>query len=210
MGDIVPLVVSFPELLEPVELVTEVIWIREESEDASQGVAVWVPPERIHERAKLAELARAANEAPIVPAYRVLLVEDNALVAATYSSALWRLSSDGPGIAGLSVATASDGNEALSRLRVRPPIDLVITDIFMPTMTGFALLEQMRADPLLAQIPIIVISGCGPGERDRAMSLGAKFFLKKPVKYQDIVATVGALLGATKRQGKMAAMAGSP
>jgi uncharacterized protein (TIGR02266 family) len=211
VGDVVSLVVSFPELLEPVELVTEVVWIRPEGKGGPQGVALWVPPERVHERGKLAELARAAGEAAAQghPAYRVLLVEDNSLVAAMYTSALRRLSSTS-GLAGFSIEVANDGSEALHRLRGRPPIDLVITDVYMPLMTGYALLEEMRADSRLVRIPVIVISGCGDSERERLTELGANFFLQKPVRHQDIVATVRTLLTAATKPDKEETAAKAP
>jgi uncharacterized protein (TIGR02266 family) len=199
-GDLVSLVVSFPELLEPVELVTEVVWIRRAGGREPQGVALWVPPERVHDRGRLAELSRAAAEAVAVsqPAYRILLVEDNSLVASMYKSALRRLSVSS-GLSGLSVETASDGTQGLQRLRSDPPIDLVITDVYMPVMTGFTLLEKMRADPEMSGIPVIVISGCGAGEREHLAQLGADFFLEKPVNYADIVGTVRALLSVASR-----------
>jgi CheY-like chemotaxis protein/Tfp pilus assembly protein PilZ len=195
VGAVVPLVVSFPELLEPVELVTEVIRVRAEGPEGPAGVALWVPPERTHERGKLQALAHAAAEAAKAdhPPYRVLLVEDNALVAAMYTSALRRLSSVG-GLGGVVIEVAHDGREALDRLFSRPPIDLVITDLFMPLMSGDELVERMRGDSRTEETPVIVISSCGPEERDRITQLGANFFLSKPVKYQDIVATVRALL----------------
>jgi len=202
VGAVVPLVVSFPEMLEPVELITEVIWVRAEGPEGPAGVALWVPPERTHERGKLRALARTASEAASVghPTYRVLLVEDNALVAAMYTSALRRLSTVG-GLGSIIIEVAHDGREALDRLFDRPPIDLVITDLFMPLMSGDELVERMRGDSRTDETPVIVISSCGPEERDRVTQLGANFFLSKPVKYQDIVATVRALLALPRTPG---------
>jgi CheY-like chemotaxis protein len=121
-------------------------------------------------------------------------------VASMYKSALRRLSVSS-GLSGLSVETAGDGTQALERLRADPSIDLVITDVYMPLMTGFTLLEKMRADPRTSETPVIVISGCGAGEREHLARLGADFFLEKPVNYEDIVRTVRALLSVTSRPG---------
>ncbi len=199
-GERVTLLLSFPQLLEPVELGVEVVWKRSGSGDQPSGVAVWVPPDRAEDRGKLEQLTLAATAAAETfhPAYRVLLVEDNSLVAAMYTSALRRLSAS-DGLAGLAVEVATDGNEAFARMLAKPAIDLVITDVYMPVMSGFALVEKIRSEPRLAATPIIVISSGGAEERERVSRLGANFFLQKPVKYQDIVATVRALLTATGR-----------
>jgi CheY-like chemotaxis protein len=86
-------------------------------------------------------------------------------------------------------------------LLAQPPIDLIITDVYMPVMSGFALVEKVRAEPRLRHLPIIVISSAGDEERERVSKLGANFFLQKPVKYQDIVTTVRALLRAGPQPG---------
>ncbi len=200
LGERVTLLLSFPELLEPVELEAEVTRVRPGRPDQPAGVAVWVPPDREEDRRKLEALTRAAAAAAEQhhPAYRVLLVEDNSLVAAMYTSALRRFCNT-DGIAGLSVELAANGNEAFARLTAQPPIDLVITDVYMPIMSGFALVEKIRSEPRLADLPVVVISSGGAEERDRLNRLGANFFLQKPVKYQDIVATVRALLRAGGR-----------
>jgi uncharacterized protein (TIGR02266 family) len=82
LGDRVTLVVSFPQLLEPVELVVEVVRKRAGALGAPAGVAVRVPDDRGDDREKLEEVARriGAPRGP-EPTFRVLLVEDNALVA---------------------------------------------------------------------------------------------------------------------------------
>jgi len=202
IGDRVTLLISFPELLEPAELEVEVVRIRRGGPGQVAGVAVWIPPDRADDRRRLEQLARAAATAAEAsqPAYRVLLVEDNSLVAAMYTSALRRLAAS-EGLGGLAVDVAVDGNEAFARLLAQPPIDLVITDVYMPVMSGFALVEKVRAEPRLRHLPIIVISSAGEEERERVSRLGANFFLQKPVKYQDIVTTVRTLLRSGPQPG---------
>jgi len=202
VGDRVTLLLSFPELLEPAELEVEVVRIRRGGLSQVGGVAVWIPPDRADDRRRLEQLSRAAATAAEAahPAYRVLLVEDNSLVAAMYTSALRRLAAS-EGLGGLAVDVAVDGNEAFARLLAQPPIDLVITDVYMPVMSGFALVEKVRAEPRLRHLPIIVISSAGDEERERVSRLGANFFLQKPVKYQDIVTTVRTLLRSGPQPG---------
>jgi uncharacterized protein (TIGR02266 family) len=195
IGDRVALLLSFPDLLEPEELEVEVVRLRPGSSSQTPGVAVWVPPDRVDDRRRLEQLSAAAAVAAEAkqPAYRVLLVEDNSLVAAMYASALRRLAAT-EGLGGLAVDVAVDGNEAFARLLAQPPLDLVITDVYMPVMSGFALVEKIRAEPRLRHLPVIVISSAGEEERQKVSRLGANFFLQKPVKYQDIVTTVRTLL----------------
>jgi uncharacterized protein (TIGR02266 family) len=202
VGERVTLLLSFPDLLEPAEIEVEVVRMRPSGSSQPPGVAVWVPPDRTEDRRRLERLsaAAAAQAEASRPGYRVLLVEDNSLVAAMYASALRRLAAT-EGMGGLAVDVAVDGNEAFARLNAQPPIDLVITDVYMPVMSGFALVEKVRAEPRLRNLPIIVISSAGDEERERVSRLGANFFLQKPVKYQDIVTTVRTLLRAGTQAG---------
>jgi uncharacterized protein (TIGR02266 family) len=202
VGERLALLLSFPELLEPAELEVEVVRMRPGGSSQPPGVAVWVPPDRVEDRRRLERLsaAAAAHAEASRPGYRVLLVEDNSLVAAMYASALRRLAAS-EGLGGLAVDVAVDGNEAFARLLAQPPIDLIITDVYMPVMTGFALVEKVRAEPRLRHLPIVVISSAGDEERERVSRLGANFFLQKPVKYQDIVTTVRTLLRAGPQPG---------
>lgn len=202
VGERLSLLISFPELLEPAELEVEVVRMRPGGSSQTPGVAVWIPPDRVDDRRRLERLsaAAAAQAESSRPGYRVLLVEDNSLVAAMYASALRRLAAT-EGVGGLAVDVAVDGNEAFARLHAQPPIDLIITDVYMPVMSGFALVEKVRAEPRLRHLPIIVISSAGDEERERVSRLGANFFLQKPVKYQDIVATVRTLLRAGPQPG---------
>ena len=208
-GDRVTLLVSFPDLLDPVELLVEVKRVRPATGGQPAGVAVWVPPDREEDRRKLERLTRAAAAAAEARqgGYRVLLVEDNSLVAAMYASALRRLSAAG-GFAGLSVEVARDGNEAFARLLATPPVDLLITDIYMPVMSGFTLVEKIRSEPRLHHLPIVVISSGATEDRERLSSLGVNWVLQKPVKYQDIVTSVRSLLAAGTQPGAPARTAG--
>jgi len=196
VGERLPLAISFPGLLAPEELEVEVVRLRAEGPHGPAGVAVVVPEDATESRQKLWKLARAAEDRNAArKEFRLLLVEDNSLVAAMYTSALNRLSSS-DGLGGLSIELATDGLGAIERLRRPPPIDIIVTDVYLPVMSGFALLEQVRATPELAQIPVVVITAGNGEERARAIQLGAELFLQKPVVCQDVVATIRSLLTA--------------
>jgi CheY-like chemotaxis protein len=190
-GDRVGLVISFPQLLDPVEVEVEVVRTRARSPEEPGGIAVRVPVDRREDRVKLAEITRkvVALLRDPQPELRVLVVEDNALVASMYSTTLRRLTDTGHAPA-LGVEVASDGGAAFDRLSRAPPIDVLVTDIFMPVLSGITLVEKVRAEPAIANLPIVVITAGGDRERERLAPLGVTVFLRKPVSYQDIAAAI--------------------
>jgi uncharacterized protein (TIGR02266 family) len=200
-GERVTLVVSFPQLLEPLEIQVEVVRRRGPSPDAPAGVAVCVPADRAEDRAKLAAVAeRIGAPRGRDPVFRVLLVEDNALVASMYNAALRRLS-ETDDLPPLGVEVASDGGAAFDRLLRPPPVDVLVTDIFMPVLSGITLVEKIRAEPTLAALPVVVISSAGERERERLADLGVGVFLRKPVSYQDVAGAIRTLVEARLRPG---------
>jgi uncharacterized protein (TIGR02266 family) len=195
-GDRVPLQVSFPGLLEPVEFEVEVVRRRAAGPDQPRGVAVKIPDDHADDRQKLARIAESARagHGNVKRTYRVLVVEDNARIVEMYQFALRRLRSEGADGVDVAVEYAPNGLEALARLVEPPRIDLVLADLYMPVMDGFALIERMRADPALASTPIVIISARGAEARERAAELGVDVYLQKPAQFADIIETVRTLL----------------
>jgi uncharacterized protein (TIGR02266 family) len=196
-GDRVPLQISFPSLLDPVEIEVEVVRPRVAGEAGPAGVAVKVPIDRIDDRHKLAALAEVARTGIPVgktrQSFKVLVVEDNPHVIEMYEYALRKLRAPDGSIE-IAIEYAANGHEALLRLKRQPRVDLVMADLYMPVMDGFALVERMKADPALLGIPTVVISAGGPDARARAESLGVDVYLQKPVQFTDVVNTVRTLL----------------
>ncbi len=212
VGERVTLVVSFPQLLEPLELQVEVMRRRAASPGAPAGVAVRVPPDRMDDRARLAEVAeRIGAPRGKAPAYRVLLVEDNALVASMYTAALRRLS-ESDGFPALGIEVASDGGAAFDRLLRPPAVDVLVTDVFMPVLSGITLVEKIRAEPTLANLPVVVITSGGEPEREKLAGLGVSLFLRKPVSYQDVAGAIRTLVEARggPRAGERVPDGGTP
>jgi CheY-like chemotaxis protein len=118
----------------------------------------------------------------------VLVVEDNALVASMYEAALRRLS-EGDRLP-LVVEIARDGGEALARLLRPPAVDVVVTDVFMPDISGVELVEQIRAAPLLSSLPVVVATSGGVREEARLAALGITRFLRKPVSFDGLADAV--------------------
>jgi chemosensory pili system protein ChpA (sensor histidine kinase/response regulator) len=96
------------------------------------------------------------------------------------------------------VVTAKDGIEALERMTDRVP-DLMLLDIEMPRMDGYELATTMKADPRLANVPIIMItSRTGDKHRQRAMDIGVNRYLGKPYQENELMRNVFSLLEAVK------------
>lgn len=96
---------------------------------------------------------------------------------------------------GYEVLVAVDGVEALAMLRARP-VDLVITDLMMPRMDGFQLLEQIRKDKTLAQLPVIVVSSMeSRADQERGLALGADAYItKRKFDQRELLDTVRQIL----------------
>ena len=96
---------------------------------------------------------------------------------------------------GYPVITARNGQEALERVMREHPA-LIITDILMPKMDGFALAHALRKDPRHRQIPVIFLSATyvTPEDKKFAMSLGAVRFIEKPIDTEDFLLTIAEIL----------------
>jgi CheY-like chemotaxis protein len=98
---------------------------------------------------------------------------------------------------GLEVAQAQDGTTALIAARLMRP-NLVILDITMPGMDGFAVLNELRHDPDCAGTPVLAVTANAmPGERTKALAAGFSDFLTKPVHGADLRRRVEAFLNDT-------------
>ena len=96
------------------------------------------------------------------------------------------------------VVTAKDGVDALERLAERVP-DLMLLDIEMPRMDGYELATQMKADPHLRDVPIVMItSRTGEKHRQRAFEIGVERYLGKPYQEPELMRNVFELLGITR------------
>ena len=91
--------------------------------------------------------------------------------------------------------TARNGVEALDRIHRERPA-LIITDILMPKMDGFALAHALRKDARTNQIPFIFLSATyvTPEDKTFGLSLGAVRFLEKPIDTEDFLLTIAEIL----------------
>ena len=120
---------------------------------------------------------------------RVLIVDDNAELRRTLADFLNKQE-------GISVvAQASNGMEALQQLSEQP-VDILLMDIIMPQMDGYALLEELRRRPPEPMPQVIVLTALG---RDdfimRAVELGARYYMVKPFEVQVLAARIREVAG---------------
>jgi CheY-like chemotaxis protein len=122
-----------------------------------------------------------------IPYGPILVVEDTAHIRELLEVALR--------FKGYPVVTARNGQEALERLAEERPA-LIITDILMPRMDGYALAHHVRKDPRTSQIPIIFVSATyvTPEDKKFALSIGGVRFIEKPIDTEDFLLTVAEIL----------------
>jgi diguanylate cyclase (GGDEF)-like protein len=113
---------------------------------------------------------------------RLLLVEDDADHAAAMSAMLEE--------GGYRVEVACDGAQGVGRAQKAPP-DLILMDVCMPILDGFAAAEQLKSDPLTRDVPILFVSGCDDlPARMRAFAVGGVDFLVKPFYAPELLVRV--------------------
>jgi CheY-like chemotaxis protein len=106
---------------------------------------------------------------------------------------------------GACVYHAGNGEEALNLLKTVCP-DLILSDLSMPEMDGWALLSAIRRNPALADVPVIALTAHAmSGDRERALAAGFNSYLGKPISaltlVSDLLARVPAL-GCTAEEAK--------
>jgi CheY-like chemotaxis protein len=127
---------------------------------------------------------------------QVLIVDDADWSAVTLEIALLA-------VPDVNVVRAGSGQEARN-LFEKQPVSAIITDLRMPGMDGFELIERVRATRAGAAIPIIVVSADdAPEDRDRAKLLGANAFFVKPYSPAAVRETLEELLHDTPSHDSM-------
>jgi len=90
---------------------------------------------------------------------------------------------------------AADGKEAIKVL-TDEWVDLVLTDINMPNMSGLELISEMKKDEMLKLIPVVMVTTEGSEKRiQESMKLGASGYIKKPFLPEEIKRTLSAIMG---------------
>jgi two-component system chemotaxis sensor kinase CheA len=118
----------------------------------------------------------------------VILVVDDSLTTRTLEKTILEAQ-------GYTVRLAVDGIEALSKLRAEH-VDLVISDIQMPRLDGFGLLQAIKNDQALKKVPVILVTSLEAREdRERGLSLGADaYVVKRKFDQKELLETIGQIL----------------
>lgn len=156
-----------------------------------------LPPARVERPEAEARSALPVRDDVIAPAandYTILLVEDNPDMQQFVKEILQPFGT---------VITANTGKEALGKLDSAPEgqsgtpalPDLIVSDVMMPEMDGFALLEALRADERRRHIPVVMLTArAGKEDRLHALRFGVDDYLTKPFDADELQARVGNLL----------------
>ncbi|WP_417806832.1 response regulator transcription factor [Thioclava sp.] len=121
---------------------------------------------------------------------QVLLIEDEPHIAEAIRFILSR--------AGWGVSVLADGAQALGQIIAQAP-DAVILDLMLPGRSGLEILADMRADPTLAALPVLMLSARGQDrDREAAERAGATAFLAKPFANSDVLAGLEAITGGAQ------------
>jgi DNA-binding response OmpR family regulator len=100
------------------------------------------------------------------------------------------------------IFTVPDGEAALAALR-KSRFDLVLTDVMMPQLDGFGLLRKVRDDPVLAEIPVVLLSArAGEEASIEGLNAGADDYLVKPFHARELQARVAANLEKSRLRGQ--------
>lgn len=122
-------------------------------------------------------------------AKKILLIEDEELVIKLLQKKLKNLSYE--------LEVASDGETGLRLIGANPDADLILLDMIMPKKSGFEVLDEVRKDSRLSQIPVMIISNSGqPLELEKAKKYGVRDWLvKTEFDPREVVSKIKAIIG---------------
>jgi two-component system cell cycle response regulator DivK len=127
---------------------------------------------------------------------KILVVEDNELNLKLFCDLL--------GAHGYEAEAVRDGREAVERARAFAP-DLIVMDIQMPHISGLELIEQIKVDDGLKQIPIMAVTAyAARGDEERIRDAGAEGYVSKPISVLRFVEAVAGLLTAAAARAEPA------
>jgi HAMP domain-containing protein/CheY-like chemotaxis protein/signal transduction histidine kinase len=136
-----------------------------------------LPPEK----QKMLDRLHRSDEALI--GKKVLVVDDDMRNIFALSSVLERR--------GMAVLTAGTGREAISMLESTPDVAIVLMDIMMPEMDGYATMQVIRQNPSFRRLPIIALTAKAmKGDREKCLEAGASEYLAKPVNTEQLLSAL--------------------
>jgi len=153
-------------------------------------VVLILNPAQLAQRIGGISKAKKAAAKPLNTEPLIMVVDDSLTVRKITSRMLIR--------AGYKVVTATDGVDALEKLEEFTP-DVMLLDIEMPRMDGFTLVRELRRDPKMQNLPIIMItSRTADKHRDYAMQLGVNTYLGKPYQEDELLQKIADFVAVHK------------
>jgi CheY-like chemotaxis protein len=123
----------------------------------------------------------APDEHPDLRGKHVLVIDDDARNVFAITSSLE--------LHGIEVSHASDGRQGIEVLQANPETDLILTDIMMPGMDGYATMTAIRQMPAFQSLPIIAVTARAmPSDREKSLAAGANDYVTKPVDTDELMA----------------------
>jgi CheY-like chemotaxis protein len=123
----------------------------------------------------------ALTEHPSLRGKHVLVIDDDARNVFAITSTLE--------LHGLGVTQATDGRRGIEVLRAAPETDLILMDVMMPGMDGYATMAAIRQMPQFGRLPIIAVTARAmPGDREKSLAAGANDYVTKPVDTDELLA----------------------
>lgn len=119
---------------------------------------------------------------------KILIVDDSRTIRQQVSFTLSK--------GGFTVVEAEDGQDGIAKLGANADIAMIISDVNMPNMNGIEMVEAIKAAGKHGAVPIVMLTTEGSGELiERAKAAGAKGWLVKPFKPDQLIAAVNKLTG---------------
>ncbi len=117
---------------------------------------------------------------PSLRGKHVLVIDDDARNVFAITSTLE--------LHGLTVTQATDGRRGIEELRAAPETDLILMDVMMPGMDGYATMAAIRQMPQFGRLPIIAVTARAmPGDREKSLAAGANDYVTKPVDTDELL-----------------------
>ena len=170
------------ELLPSLDDLRERITLHLSAEQPGQVPAlVCDAAEPVSGRSAAAERVTALTKHPGLVDKHVLVIDDDARNVFAISSTLE--------LHDLRVTQASDGRRGIEALRAAPDTDLILMDVMMPGMDGYATMAAIRQMPQFGRLPIIAVTARAmPGDREKSLAAGANDYVTKPVDTDELLA----------------------
>ncbi|GAB4514756.1 MAG: hypothetical protein Tsb0020_33320 [Haliangiales bacterium] len=199
-GAAVTLRCTFPGLRAPLVISVELAEVVGRRHRDGAGLLVTLDAPGRAALAALVPRLEAADAELLIETVRVLLVEDNTYTATFIEDGLHlAMQRMFQGRLGFHIPIATTAADASAFLSGDKPIDALIADIYLAGSHGAALLEQVRANPKRAEIPIIATAGgSDEGVRRAAVAAGATALLQKPLSMRDLMSALCDALNLTR------------